>query len=58
MGNQNPEIEGQTRQWPKWQEDKRTSNEPQNTTQKTKDRATRTPLMFYCCCRISSKIFS
>ena len=40
MGNQKPQIEGQTIQWPteKVQKDK------QNTTQKTKDRATRTPL--------------
>ena len=33
--------EGQTTQWPK---EKRTNNDLQNTTQKTKDRATRSPL--------------
>ena len=39
--NQNPYIEGHTTQWPKR---KRTNNHLQHTTQKTKDRATRTPL--------------
>ena len=34
-------TKGQTTQWPKY---KRTNNDLQNTTQKTKDRATRTPL--------------
>jgi hypothetical protein len=33
--------EGQTTQWPK---DKRTNNDLQNSTQKTKDRVTRAPL--------------
>jgi hypothetical protein len=35
--------EGQTTQWPK-EKDKSTSNDIQNIKQKTKDRATRTPL--------------
>ena len=43
-GNYNPSIEdGQTTQWPK-EKGQRTNNDLQNTTQKTKDRVTRTPL--------------
>jgi len=43
-GNQNPQIEDeQTRQWQK-KKDKRSNNDLQNTTQKTKDRGTRTQL--------------
>ena len=41
-GNQKPYIEGQTIQWPKEKGQK--DNNLQNTTQKTKARATRTPL--------------
>jgi hypothetical protein len=49
--NQDPKIKGQTTQWTKR---KRTNNDLQNITQKTKDRATRTPLkdttlMTYIC---------
>ena len=43
-GNYNPSIDdGQTTQWPK-EKGQRTNNDLQNTTQKTKDRVTRTPL--------------
>jgi hypothetical protein len=38
-GNQKPQIEGQTIQWPKEKKDKRINNDRQNTTQKTKDRS-------------------
>ena len=38
--NQNPWIKGQTK---RWSQEKRTNNDLQTTTQKTKDRATRTP---------------
>ena len=41
-GNQKPYIEGQTIQWPKEKGQK--DNDLQNTTQKTKARAIRTPL--------------
>ena len=42
--NQNPEVEeGQTKDNDQKKKDKRTNNDLQNTTQKTKDRATRTP---------------
>ena len=44
MSNQKPESEGQTTQWPKEIKDKITNNDLQNTTQKTKDQATRTTL--------------
>jgi hypothetical protein len=45
--------EGQATQWPK-EKDKSTNNDQQNNTQKTKDRATRTPLNArgeLCCSR-------
>jgi len=42
-GNQKPQIEGHTTQWQK-KKNKRTNYDLQNITQKTKDRATRTPL--------------
>jgi hypothetical protein len=41
--NQRKRAKGQTTQWPK-KKGKRTNNDLQNTIQKTKDRATRTPL--------------
>ena len=41
--NQNSYIEGHTTQWQK-KKDKRTNNDLHNSTHKTKDRVTRTPL--------------
>jgi hypothetical protein len=41
-GNKNPLVE--ERQTIKWSKEKRTNNDLQNTTQKTKDGAKRTPL--------------
>ena len=43
FGNQNPSIEGNKIQWPN-EKDKMTNSNLQNSTQKTNDRATRTPL--------------
>ena len=44
MGNQKLLIEGQAIQWQKGKRDKMTNNHLQNITEKTKGRATRTPL--------------
>jgi hypothetical protein len=48
---------GQTTQWPK-ENNKRTNNDLQSTTQKTKDRATRTPLKSGCELSCAGKVCS
>ena len=48
-------VEGQTIQWPK---DKRTNNNLQNITQKTKDKVTRTPLKTWGELRCSGRVGS